>query len=570
MKNIKSKYWIRKWQKKNWEDFETLENGHIFDTSVSNHRQMQDRIGDIIFWYRTDKGFEGIYFVTEVVAQPKQDDAYNTSWSMSLRVIKTLAKNPVVITQKWFTKTMDKINQMQQGGGIYNLLESEQPEKIWDSVIKNEKTVWEKENYIIDQTLIKTIEDIKQKHIDDGTMFNPFVDMNFVKHEVRHLSFLANLLNPHGSHHQGTLFLKLFIDEILLYNSQNNNQYLQTFCDNENIYVQTEKSIPNGRIDIWIENDDYIIAIEGKTESTDSENQLNKYDEYLQKQDKPYLLMYLTKFGEEPNNDYPETLQLVSFKNDIMTFISNSFNIEKLSDTIYLSLNAYYDALIIYLFEFSNSWEYELNLIYEITEDEESYKKYEKVKDFYYYDKHRYKYGVVEDIANIFEKSKAFLEREFLLNLSNTLDDSLEKEGFYFSQNSNILVKDFEDNPNIDINYDIDTIFEKRKNRTFNYTQHHIDDIREKTGHNLIYINELSDEYIVLTILNDYYGLNTYFNHFKNEKCINYFSGQHIPLLPFDIFYASNISKLLNEDYTLKLIEECRVKLLDGLKQVTI
>ena len=56
------------------------------------------------------------------------------------------------------------------------------------------------------------------------------------------------------------------------------------FCDSENIYVQTEKTTPNGRIDIWIENDDYIVAIEGKTETVDSKGQLKKYDDFLKKQ----------------------------------------------------------------------------------------------------------------------------------------------------------------------------------------------------------------------------------------------------------------------------------------------
>ena len=41
-KENKSKYWIRKFHEKGWEDFRELEVGSVFETSVSNHVQMAD------------------------------------------------------------------------------------------------------------------------------------------------------------------------------------------------------------------------------------------------------------------------------------------------------------------------------------------------------------------------------------------------------------------------------------------------------------------------------------------------------------------------------------------------
>lgn len=105
----KSKYWIKKWQAKRWKNFEELKLGDTFDTSVQNHRQFANSIGDKILWYRTDKNKEGIYFATEVVAEPKRDDAYNNGYSMSIRVIKTLnEKYKVIPEENGFSDLMNR------------------------------------------------------------------------------------------------------------------------------------------------------------------------------------------------------------------------------------------------------------------------------------------------------------------------------------------------------------------------------------------------------------------------------------------------------------------------------
>jgi len=568
-KEIKSKYWIRKWQEKRWSDFRELEVGDIFDTSVNNRHKVADSIGEIIFWYRTDKGKEGIYFITKIVSEPKQDDAYKNGYSMSLQVIKTIVNNPVKLSKNDFNNLVKDIDAKFQGGANINILQKYNPEKLFELVKGNEKIEIEKIIKDIDSNDLKLIEDIKAQNINDGKMFNPFLDMNLVRNEVRHLSFLTNLLNPNGTHYQGTLFLKLFMNRILNYENQQNNENIQNFCDEENIYVQTEKKTPNGRIDIWIENDKYIVAIEGKTETVDSKGQLKKYDEYLQKKTKPYLLIYLTMTGEEPTKESPENLQLMNFNNDIMTIIKESLEIATIPDKIHETLNEYYNSMITYLHQFNYTWSYELDIIDEIIQDKESYIKYENIKNNYFYHSKKYKYSVVEDVANVFEKAKAKIERDFLENLSDSFDNPLEKNGFIFSDYSMILVNYFQDNVSVDINFDINTIFEKRKNRTLSFENDDIDSIRDKSGISIIYIKEISEnEYLRLTILNDIYGLNIYFNHVNDDECINYFEGKHIELLPSSIFNSSNINKLLDNEYIVKLIDECKVKLVNGLKMI--
>ena len=227
MKNETSKYWIRKWQEKRWVDYKELTTGSIFDTAVKNHVQMADRVGDIIFWYRTDKNKKGIYFVTKVVAEPKQDDAYQNSWSMSVQVIKSLVDNPFIPEENGFKDLIKKIDAKFQGGANYNILNSENPEKLWELLIGHEKVTLDSLNINIDEKDLEIIESIKNKNINDGKMFNPFLDMNLVKHEVKHLSFLTNLLNPNGTHFQGISFLELFLNTILNYESQGNHSALQ-------------------------------------------------------------------------------------------------------------------------------------------------------------------------------------------------------------------------------------------------------------------------------------------------------------------------------------------------------
>ncbi|MGB5793802.1 PD-(D/E)XK nuclease family protein, partial [Poseidonibacter sp.] len=351
-KEKRSNYWLRKWQTNRWEDFETLEVGAVFDTSVSNHVQMRGTIGDRILWYRSDKD-QGIYFATEVIAEPKQDDAYQNGWSMSLRVVNTLVSNPVKLKKSDFNNLIADVDAKYQGGSTSNILEKYQPEKLWELVIGNEKaTLKDFDTVEINNKDLENIEKIKLNYINKSAYaFNPFLDINLAKSEVRHLYFITNLLNPQGSHLQGNKFLKTFIEELLLHNDIQDRDYLEDFCNHENIHVEVEYSIPKGRIDMWIENDDYVIAIEGKTETKDSKGQLKKYDdflkEYCQERDKKYLLCYLTKYADAPEYNEVEDIKLLGFNQDILPFIGKVKN-EELPDRLKYFIEEYYYALVIY------------------------------------------------------------------------------------------------------------------------------------------------------------------------------------------------------------------------------
>ena len=115
-----------------------------------------------------------------------------------------------------------------------------------------------------------------------GELFNVFSILGLTSDEVSHSAFLASLLNPHGAHGNGILFLKAFTDVLEIDDKPS---------DYSNISVHVEKDIgllnadktEGGRIDIIIEfGKTYSIVIENKIMAGDQEKQLSRYEKYLQ------------------------------------------------------------------------------------------------------------------------------------------------------------------------------------------------------------------------------------------------------------------------------------------------
>ena len=554
----KSKYWMRKFHEAGWSDFRELEVGSIFETSVSNYVQMADRIGDIIFWYKSDSD-KGIYFITQVISAPYPGDN-NTGYWMDLKILKTIIDNPVKPTKKVLKNLMEKINKMGQGGSTYNLTIEDKPEEIYNLIKGNEeielKQEGVKEHNIKD---LEEIETIKENYIkEDDNFFNPFVDTNLAKSEVRHLNFITNLVNPNGSHMQDDTYLKLFINELLDFEDLKNNKYLQNFCDKSNIKVQTEYNIGNGRIDMWLENNEFIIAIEGKTETQDHENQLNKYDKFLQKQNKPYLLFYLTKSGEAPKYKSPDTVELLGFDNTILPFVQNILNIENLPTNIRYAVNDYCNALNIYLNDLDIDWTYKLNIVNEITKDKKNYAKYLNIARNYYRNMDNYKNSVVEDIANSIELVKAKIERNFFGELLKNISSDLEKDGFY-------LYSQF-DEDGLNLAIDLSNISDARIKRLSMYNENI--NLRDISSFKIYFKNDIADnEYLSLGLQNDYFGFYIFLHHMKDEAVMSYFEKDDVIIEP-NIFYSNNIDNFLDKDYMNKYVKKCKTKILNELKQI--
>jgi len=137
--------------------------------------------------------------------------------------------------------------------------------------------------------------------------YNVFAVLDRLRDENKgHSAFIANLLDPKGSHSQEYVFLKMFLLELF----PENEFHLKGDWD-----VQTEKyaptetevenSVHEGRIDIWIEGPKDIIIIENKIDAGDQKRQLERYINYAKGRpgNKTIYVIYLTPEGKIPSKD---------------------------------------------------------------------------------------------------------------------------------------------------------------------------------------------------------------------------------------------------------------------------
>jgi len=118
---------------------------------------------------------------------------------------------------------------------------------------------------------------------------NLFNVLDNLSYEIRHSNFLAWILNPHGSHKQGDLFLKRFLNSI-----------------NENTEVSEVFEIrrEQDKTDILIRSKYRVIVIENKTSTVDSTDQLKRYRRLiLEKYSKlTQRYIYWTPSGDQPTD----------------------------------------------------------------------------------------------------------------------------------------------------------------------------------------------------------------------------------------------------------------------------
>lgn len=130
-----------------------------------------------------------------------------------------------------------------------------------------------------------------------GERFNVFRILGLSSNEVRtHSAFIAELLNPVGSHGQGSLYLRLFIDVVGISTSEFDSSSARVAVE-VNIGQIDALNLTGGRIDIRLRDaSGNNIFIENKVYASDVENQLLRYHNF----DKQAKLLYLTLFGSPP------------------------------------------------------------------------------------------------------------------------------------------------------------------------------------------------------------------------------------------------------------------------------
>lgn len=199
--------------------------------------------------------------------------------------------------------------------------------------------------------LLKEVTSISRKYEQiakiTGENFNVFQILGLQSDEVRlHSSFLAELLNPKGSHWQGDLYLRFFINQIKLIKEVTfDTVSAQAFVEYHTIKI-TEDGENGGRIDILIK-DKYgrHIIIENKIYAGDQPKQLSRYNKF----DPSAILLYLNLNGTMPSTESSgeltngEHYHIISYKTEILEWLSlcmkESVTLPIIRETIHQYIN---------------------------------------------------------------------------------------------------------------------------------------------------------------------------------------------------------------------------------------
>ena len=147
---------------------------------------------------------------------------------------------------------------------------------------------------------------------------NIFSILGISRKELKHSNILVWLLDPNGSHGLGSKFLIRVLRDLATH--EKNDSLLNIIDINKlnfsNVEIKREVSYSNdkgekGSIDMLIdfrdEDDKLVICIENKIDTEDSKGQLDKYQEFINKDEKFFeykrkVFVYLTPYGKEPVN----------------------------------------------------------------------------------------------------------------------------------------------------------------------------------------------------------------------------------------------------------------------------
>ena len=192
--------------------------------------------------------------------------------------------------------------------------------------------------------LLSKIELIKRKYENvkkEKDLFNVFEVLKLENVEKKHSAFIAELLNPKGSHKQSSKYLKLFFQRLNL----RYDDLCNVVCEKK---VESEK-YGKGFIDIFLETDkkENSVVIENKIYADDQNNQLAKYhDVYPNAQ-----LLYLTLDGKEPStkslDGLPNNLyKSISYDTFILEWLKNCLDKTDSKYRIYSLIDQYRELIL--------------------------------------------------------------------------------------------------------------------------------------------------------------------------------------------------------------------------------
>ena len=190
----------------------------------------------------------------------------------------------------------------------------------------------------------------KARH-ESGDDYNVFSVLNLQRKEVTlHSAFIADLLDPKGSHCCGPAFLEAFLKVL-------GDDATVKFEDLSKVNVHTEYNIGpiskngkrGGRIDILINDAHNAIVIENKIDAIDQKNQLLRYWNFCKENFERFELLYLNLDLTEPSEDSfgGEDFEytLFSYKDDILSWVDECMKLCGQKVTLKETLKQYYNTL---------------------------------------------------------------------------------------------------------------------------------------------------------------------------------------------------------------------------------
>lgn len=167
----------------------------------------------------------------------------------------------------------------------------------------------------------KEVETKKKNGINN---FNPILVLRKKGEEVGlHSQFIYSLIDPNAEHYQDTLFLDLFIKDVLGLDD------FGTISSVEREYIIDEQR----RIDFVIQSDRYKIAIEMKIYAVDQKNQISDYLKDMQSkietdEDNEAQVYYLTLYGKKASQNSHNNVDYkrVSFQKHILNWLNSCQN----------------------------------------------------------------------------------------------------------------------------------------------------------------------------------------------------------------------------------------------------
>ena len=207
----------------------------------------------------------------------------------------------------------------------------------------------------------RKIKEQRKEKFERGENYNIFNDLGFMSDEVHlHSMFLANLLNPKGSHGQRGKFLAAFLK--MLQKSfptiSADSLVLDTAIASVKVeeYIGRQTDSEGGRIDIYLTDGKHSIIIENKIYAGDQHHQMLRYWNYGMSQkgddtEKSFVLIYLTLDGCSPSKDSlgedlkENDIVCLSYKSDIRGWLDHCVELASRTPLVRETINQYISTI---------------------------------------------------------------------------------------------------------------------------------------------------------------------------------------------------------------------------------